>query len=195
MNCEKQQIDINLISHTATFLSFILWQICYVLISEMVDKSCKIWPIAFIHNCFLALFSLHLAHFKVKSCSWFNEVLQTQMTLQWRHNGHNSISNHQPHDCLLNYIFTHWSKKTSKLRVTDLCAGNSPVTAEFPTQRASNTESVSIWSRHHGCHTLVSHKSYDCRKYRCKKWSDVTWSIHYCNAAYCNTIFCIKTYK
>ena len=127
MNCEKQQIDINLISHTATFLSFILWQICYVLISEMVDKSCKIWPSAFIHNCFLALFSLHLAHFKVKSCSWFNEVLLTQMTLQWRHNGRNSISNHQPHDCLFNYIFTHWSKKTSKLHVTDLCVGNSPV--------------------------------------------------------------------
>ena len=22
--------------------------------------------------------------------------------LQWRHNGHDSVSNHQPHDCLLN---------------------------------------------------------------------------------------------
>ena len=26
------------------------------------------------------------------------------------------------------------------LRVTDLCAGNSPVTGEFPAQRASNAE-------------------------------------------------------
>ena len=42
------------------------------------------------------------------------------------------------------------SKKTSKLRVTGLCAGNSPVTGEFPTQRASNAEKVSIWWRHHG---------------------------------------------
>ena len=36
------------------------------------------------------------------------------------------------------------SKKTSKLRVTGLCVGNSPVTREFPAQRASDTENVSI---------------------------------------------------
>ena len=33
--------------------------------------------------------------------------------------------------------------------VTGLCEGNSPVTGEFPTQRASNAENVSIWWRHH----------------------------------------------
>ena len=32
--------------------------------------------------------------------------------------------------------------KTSKLRVTGLCAGNSPVTGEFPAQMASNAENV-----------------------------------------------------
>ena len=36
------------------------------------------------------------------------------------------------------------SKETSKLRVTALCAGNSPVTGEFPAQRASNAENHSI---------------------------------------------------
>ena len=36
-----------------------------------------------------------------------------------------------------------------KLRVTGLCAGNSPVTGEFPAQSASNAENVSIWWRHH----------------------------------------------
>ena len=41
------------------------------------------------------------------------------------------------------------SKKTSKLCVTGLCAGDSPVTGEFPAQRASNAERVSIWCRHH----------------------------------------------
>ena len=41
------------------------------------------------------------------------------------------------------------SKKTSKLWVTGLCEGNSPVTGEFPAQRASNAENVSIWCRHH----------------------------------------------
>ena len=37
------------------------------------------------------------------------------------------------------------SKKTSKLRITGLCEGKSPVTGEFPAQRASNAEKVSIW--------------------------------------------------
>ena len=32
------------------------------------------------------------------------------------------------------------SKKTSKLRVTGLCEGNSPVIGEFPAQKASNAE-------------------------------------------------------
>ena len=33
-------------------------------------------------------------------------------------------------------------KKTSKLRITGLCEGNSPVTVEFPAQWASDTEMV-----------------------------------------------------
>ena len=71
--------------------------------------------------------------------------------LQWRHNGRCVVPNHQPHDCLLNCLFRIRSKKTSKLRVTDLCAWNSPgVTGEFPAQKASNGENVSIWWRHHG---------------------------------------------
>ena len=70
-------------------------------------------------------------------------------SLLWRHNGRGSVSNHQPHDCLLNRLFRRRSKKTSKLRVTGLCAGTSPVTGEFPAQMASNAENVSIWWRHH----------------------------------------------
>ena len=69
--------------------------------------------------------------------------------LLWRHNETDGVSNHQPHDCLLNRLFGHWSKKTSKLRVTGLCAGNSPVPGEFPAQMASNAENVSVWWRHH----------------------------------------------
>ena len=38
---------------------------------------------------------------------------------------------------------------TSKLRVTGLCVGNSSVTGEFATQRASTAENVCIWWRHH----------------------------------------------
>ena len=72
------------------------------------------------------------------------------MPLQWRHNGYDSVSNHQPHDCFLNRLFGRRSKKTSKLRVTGLCAGISPGTGEFPKEMASNAENVSIWWRHHG---------------------------------------------
>ena len=72
------------------------------------------------------------------------------LSLQWRRNGRDGVSNHQPHHCLFNSSFRRRSKKTSKLRVTGLCAGNSPVTGEFPAQRVNNAENVSIWWRHHG---------------------------------------------
>ena len=49
-----------------------------------------------------------------------------QHSIRWRHNGRDSVSNHQPHDCLLKRLFRRRSKKTSKLRITGLCAGNSP---------------------------------------------------------------------
>ena len=53
-------------------------------------------------------------------------------TLRWRHNERDSVSNHQPHDCLLNGLFRRRLKKTSKLRVTGLCAGNSPGPVNSP---------------------------------------------------------------
>ena len=79
--------------------------------------------------------------------SW--RFLSVGLPLLWRHNGHDCIPNHQPHHCLLSYLFGRRSKKTSKLRVTGLCVGNSPGTGEFPAQMASNAENVSIWWRHH----------------------------------------------
>ena len=57
---------------------------------------------------------------------------QWWITLQWRHNDHDSISNHQPRGCLLYRLFGRRSKKTSKLRVTGLCAGNSPGAVNSP---------------------------------------------------------------
>ena len=68
------------------------------------------------------------------------------LTLKWRHNGRDSVSNHQPYDCLLNGLFRRRSKKTSKLRVTGLCV---PGTGGFPAQMASNSENVSIWWPYH----------------------------------------------
>ena len=72
-----------------------------------------------------------------------------KFSLRWRYDGHDSVSNHQPRECLLNSLIKCRSKKTSKLRVTGLCAGNSPETGEFPAQRASYAENVSIWRRRH----------------------------------------------
>ena len=53
-------------------------------------------------------------------------------TLRWRHNERDSVSNHQPHGCLLNGLLRHRSQKTSKLRVTGLCVGNSPGPVNSP---------------------------------------------------------------
>ena len=70
--------------------------------------------------------------------------------LRWRHNGRDGVLNHHLQECLLNRLLRRRSKKTSKLRVTGLCVGNSPVTGEFSAQMASDTENVSIWWRNHG---------------------------------------------
>ena len=85
--------------------------------------------------------SFYIIYDKLCLCSLY--------ALQWRHNGHDGVSNHQPHDCLFKRLFRRRSKKTSKLRVTGLCVGNSPVTGEFPAQMASNAENVPIWWCHH----------------------------------------------
>ena len=70
---------------------------------------------------------------------------------QWRNNEHDGVSNHRRLDWLLNCLFRRISKETSKLRVTGLCERNSPVTAEFHAQKASNAENVFISWRHHEC--------------------------------------------
>ena len=61
--------------------------------------------------------------------SWEAFKWQTLMTiaLQWRHYELDDVSNHQCLRCLLYCWSRRRSKKTSKLRVTGLCAGNSPV--------------------------------------------------------------------
>ena len=94
------------------------------------------------------------------TCRWTNTLptkplsLNRKVPLQWRHNGRDSVSNHQPHDCLLNRWFRRRSKRTSKLRVTGLCVGNSPVNS--PHKWQCNAENVSIWWRHHANDTLVA---------------------------------------
>ena len=112
------------------------------------------WDI-FIHTLSLVSFVNHLdirlfvflvsqfIHFStyIPSCHTFISIasllsyilmLMHTIPLHWCHNDQDSISNHQPHDCLLNHLFGRRSKKTSKLRVTGLCAGNSPGPVNSP---------------------------------------------------------------
>ena len=109
------------------------------------------WP-----NCVRDLTPGPLVTKKMLFCRFRNPIIKLRwsdncprFTLGWRHNDHAGVSNHQPHGCLLNRLFRRNSKKTSKLRVTGLCAGNSPGTGEFPAQMASYAENVFIWWRHH----------------------------------------------
>ena len=71
------------------------------------------------------------------------------MRVHWRHNERDGDSKHRRLHCLLNCWFRRRSKKTSELRVTGLCAGNSSVTGEFHAQNASDGGNVSIRWRHH----------------------------------------------
>ena len=71
-----------------------------------------------------------------------------------------------------NLLFRRRSKKISKLRVTGLCEGNSPVTGEFPAQMASNAENVSIWWRHH----VVASWYF----FRCVCRLPSPWSVYMC---------------
>ena len=70
-------------------------------------------------------------------------LMQYWNTLQWRHDGRDSVSNHQLRHCLLNRL-------------------SSPVTGEFPAQMASNAENVPIWWRHHELFLLLVWLVYQC---------------------------------
>ena len=70
-----------------------------------------------------------------------------------------------------NVYSTHISKKTSKLCVTGLCEENSPVTGEFPAQRATNAENVSIWWRH----------QFERSRYRVLKTAVCDWFCKICH--------------
>ena len=127
-------------SHVCLLRNIILHDMCYCCISLSgfidVNGDC------FIFSC---LGNNHNSN-HVWPLWWWLLVIISR-SLQWHHNGRGGFSNHQPHHCLLICLLKCRSKKTSKPCVTGLCLGNSLVTGE---QKASNTENVSIWWRHHG---------------------------------------------
>ena len=118
-------------------------------------------------------------------------------TVQWRHNKRYGVSNHRRIDCLLTFFSGVDQRKNQSnmlryktcldtkpvlyqdrfcsltLYVTGLCVGNSPVTGEFPAQRASNAEKVSVWWRYH--------ERYSPRA--------VQWCGYMCECILCTVIF------
>ena len=76
----------------------------------------------------------------------FDDVIMLQLC---HNNERDDASNRRRLDRLLKCLFRRRSNKTSKLRLTGVCEGNSSVTGEFPAQRASNVENVSIWWFYH----------------------------------------------
>ena len=80
-----------------------------------------LWQIWWAINCLIYDFSL----FSKRRITGVSEcvVWTARVSLLWRFNGREGVSNHQPHDCLLNRLFRHRSKKTAKLCVTGLFWG------------------------------------------------------------------------
>ena len=136
------------------------WTACVGTINHDAVPPSQTHPINYAHGflapCFccdyIILVNSHIIHDYFNGIGQWWECINASeviLPLQRRHIERDGVSNHQPRDCLLNCLFRHRSKKTSKVRVTGLCAGNSPVTGEFPAQMASNADIISIWWRHH----------------------------------------------
>ena len=77
-----------------------------------INKHCLIWP------------EVTTVPFRYLSSTV--EGICLFFPLQRCHIERGSVSNHRRLDCILNRLFRRRSKKTSKLRVTGLCEGNSP---------------------------------------------------------------------
>ena len=96
-------------------------------------------------------------------------------SLQWHHNRRDGVSNR-----LLHRLFGRRSKKTSKLRATGRCAGNSPGTGEFPAQMASNADNAFFWWRHYVRPRQHGHH-----------FADIFISIFLNEKCYSNLIVCV----
>ena len=71
------------------------------------------------------------------------------VSLEWRHNEHDGVSNHQPHDCLLNRFFKAQINENMKVPRHWPLWVEFTVDRWFPAQRASNADNDPIWWRHH----------------------------------------------
>ena len=93
--------------------------------------------------------SQHSVDFDYSRYIWKLMSLNIWRSITVTSNERHVVSNHRPFDCLFNSLIGTHIKETLKPALLALCEGNSPVTSEFPAQRASNAETASIWWRHH----------------------------------------------
>ena len=134
------------------------------------------------------------------------------ITLRWRHNDHDDVSNHQLHGRLLNRLFRRRSKKTSKLRVTGLCVGNSPGPVNSPhkgpvkrkmflfddvtmnTNAQTHTRTTLKPQRCHDANFVATGGTEDCHKdnFRCHQWKQ-SWQFLVLSKAPPPTISCIHS--
>ena len=75
-----------------------------------------------------ALYTLIYALYTLISSQWISLAYIITLTSKWPR----WRLNHQPRGCLLNRLFRRRWKKTSKLRATGLCVGNSPGPVNSP---------------------------------------------------------------
>ena len=101
------------------------------------------------------------------------------ISLWWHHTGHDGVSNHQPHSCLLSSLFGRRSKKTSKFSVTGLSAGNSSGTGEFPAQMASNAENVSTLMTSSCQRLTFEYQRSGLSLASIDQWIRITWYIRF----------------
>ena len=87
---------------------------------------------------------------KISRC----EAIMITLPLQWRHE-REGVSNHGRLDCLLNRLSGADERNHQSSASLAFVGGNSPVTGEFPAQRASDAEKVSIWWRYHRCEISI----------------------------------------
>ena len=88
--------------------------------------------------------------FFIKICLGSSEMGLPVYSITWRHNERDASQiTSLTIVCSQPFIQAQIKENIKYPRYWPLCAGNSPVTGEFPAQRASNAENVSIWWCHH----------------------------------------------
>ena len=81
----------------------------------------------------------------------FSVTCRAFMALRRRHNGRDSVSKHQPHDCFL----TNYSDADQRNHQSSASLAFVRGIHRVPAQMASNAENVSIWWRHHGYRLIM----------------------------------------